>query len=268
MSSTDTLPPHPTLTEYFPDELERRRFVARIFDESAADYDWIIQAMSLGSGQHYRRQALARAGLEAGMHVLDVACGTGAVSRAAQRIAGVGQVVAADPSEGMLRSFSRSSGLSIVRAAAEDLPFADAHFDFLSMGYALRHVRDLRETFTEYRRVLKPGGRLLLLEMTRPPSKFGMWMAKAYLHRFVPALAALRGGRSARTLMRYFWDTIEHCVAPATIVDALREAGLESVDHRLCFGLFSEYQAREPGPSTPRKTPPGQKIPPGPMRLD
>ena len=95
-----------------------------------------------------------------------MAIGTGLVAReAAAILGGTGGVVGLDLSEGMLAEARRSLGVTLVQARAEALPFADASFDFVSMGYALRHVADLARLFAEYRRVLRPGGRLLVLEI-------------------------------------------------------------------------------------------------------
>jgi demethylmenaquinone methyltransferase / 2-methoxy-6-polyprenyl-1,4-benzoquinol methylase len=203
--------------------------------------------MSLGSGHRYRRQALLRAGLAGGMRALDVGCGTGVLAAHAERIVGAGgaagSVVALDPSLGMLRQAGRRGVARRVRALGEALPFASGRFDFLSMGYALRHVADLRAAFAEYRRVLQPGGKVLLLEITRPEGRLAFRAAKLFLGGLVPRLARLRGGAGPRRLMEYYWDTIEHCVPPATILAALEEAGFAGAARRVQYGMLSEYSA-------------------------
>lgn len=103
-------PPHPVLVEYYARDEDRRTFVIGLFDATAAHYDYLCRAMSLGSGQWYRRQALARLGLCRGMRLLDVATGTGPVNRAAAGILGDPRaVVGLDPSAGMLREARTSS---------------------------------------------------------------------------------------------------------------------------------------------------------------
>lgn len=244
-SEPSPLRPHPLLTQYYPDEESRRRQVLSWFDESAADYDWINQTVSFGSGGRYRRQALLRAGLAPGMRALDVACGTGAVTTSVQEIVGPkGEALGLDPSTGMLLQARSHAVRRLVRGVAEALPFPDRRFDFLSMGYALRHVADLRTTFQEYRRVLAPGGRLLILEVTPPRSRLTFRLLELYMGRIVPLLARLgRGGRTSRDLMRYYWETIESCVAPSIIVAALNEAGFSQVERRVEMAIFSEYVA-------------------------
>ncbi|HEX3553811.1 MAG TPA: class I SAM-dependent methyltransferase [Thermoanaerobaculia bacterium] len=241
----DPLRPHPPLTRYYADEAEHRRRMGAWFDAAAPDYNWINQALSFGSGNYYRRDALRRAGLAAGMSLLDTGSGTGIVAVQGQEIVGSsGLVVGLDPSTGMLREAGRRGVRRRVRAMAEALPFPDERFDLLSMGYALRHVADLRTTFQEYRRVLKPGGKVLLLEITPPRSRFATVFLKLYLGRVMPLLARFgRGGRSSQTLMEYYWDTIENCVPPDVILGALRDAGFSQAERQVEMGMLSEYTA-------------------------
>lgn len=237
--------PHRELTEFYRGGPEKPGFVVDMFDRTARHYARAERIMSLGSGYLYRRKALLRSGLEPGMRVLDVATGTGLVARAALRL-GIAprDLVGLDPSAGMLREAGRRRPYTVVRGSADALPFAAAQFDFLCMGFALRHVGDLGHTFAEYQRVLRPGGTLLLLEVSRPSSPLGYRIAKAYLQQLVP-LATRLGTRSdgAELMMRYHWHTIDACVPPQTILDALRDTGFRLARRHICCGMFSEYRA-------------------------
>lgn len=239
------LPPHAPLAHYYTDEAERRRRVASWFDASAADYDWINRVMSLGSGHRYRRTALLRHGLVPGMRHLDVACGTGVLTAHAQGIVGPkGLAVGLDPSTGMLLQAAERGVSRLVRSVAEGLPFPDASFDLLTMGYALRHVADLRLVFREYRRVVKPGGKAVILEITAPRAGLARQLTRLYFRGFVPLVARLgRGGRKSRELMQYYWDTVDACVRPEAILEALRDAGFAQAGRQRLMGLFSEYWA-------------------------
>ena len=241
--------PHPPLEKYYPEESGRRGFVTGLFDRTAPHYDWINRVMSFGSGGRYRRDALRRAGLVAGHRLLDVAIGTGLVARAGADILGEdGHITGVDLSMGMLVEAQKSLPIALVQGVAERLPIADGCADFLTMGYALRHVTDLESTFAEYLRVLKPGGTLLILELTRPATDSAAYrLTRFYLHTVVPLLARLGpGGSESRTLMEYFWDTVDNCVPPATILSALEVSGFTSVRQDIQHRVFSEYVATKP----------------------
>ena len=240
--------PIPVLPEHFADESERRRLVDRLFDAGAVHYEAVIAAMSFGSGNWYRRDALKRAGLSAGMRLLDLATGTGTVARAAAPLVGPsGWIVGLDPSAGMLGEARRTVPVTLVRSYAEGLPLADRSFDFLSMGYALRHVADLDVTFREAHRVLRPGGTFLVLELVPPASRAARAAMRLYMSRIVPWLTGrLTRSPEARDLFRYYWDTIEHCVPAATILGALRGAGFERAERTTVFGFNAEYRGVRP----------------------
>jgi demethylmenaquinone methyltransferase/2-methoxy-6-polyprenyl-1,4-benzoquinol methylase len=243
--STPARAPLPPMPAYYADSEAKRRFTGRMFDSSAPDYDRVDRLLALGSGSRYRRQALLRAGLARGMRMLDVAVGTGLVAREAIGVVGDrGCVIGVDPSAGMV-AHAEARGVALARGRAETLPFAPQSFDFLCMGYALRHLADLQVVFQEFRRVLKPGGRLLLLEITRPEGRVASALLKAYLRGVVPALASLVSrSRDTATLYRYYWDTIEACVPPERIMDTMSAAGFSGVGRTVALGIFSEYTAR------------------------
>jgi demethylmenaquinone methyltransferase / 2-methoxy-6-polyprenyl-1,4-benzoquinol methylase len=244
--------PHPPIEGYYEKPGEKRAFLTSIFDDTAVDYDKVEHWLSLGSGRWYRRQALMRAGLKPGMHVADVATGTGLVAREALRLmttaAGVqGSLIGIDPSPGMLAQAKKSLGIDTRVAIAENLPFEDGEFEFLSMGYALRHVEDIAAAFREYHRVLKPGARVCILEITRPRTAFGRAFLKLYLHT-VGAIISKMTDLAPRTpeLWDYYWETIDKCVPPDQVVAALNAAGFTSVQRQVVFGVFSEYRATVP----------------------
>lgn len=239
--------PHPPLAAYFPSEEARRGWVRGIFDRTAGDYERVERTMALGSGAWYRGQALRRAGLAPGMRVVDVGTGTGLVARAAARIVGDARaVIGVDPSAGMRTNARLPEGMRLLEGAAESIPLPDGSADFLSMGYALRHISDLSVAFAEFHRVLAPGGIVCILEITPPASRVGRAALKAYLRGVVPLLARAVG-RSPDTprLMRYYWDTIEACIAPERVIDAMRRAGFVEVGQYLELGIFREYTARK-----------------------
>jgi demethylmenaquinone methyltransferase/2-methoxy-6-polyprenyl-1,4-benzoquinol methylase len=247
MAESD-ITPHPVLPAYYGTADQRPRFVRQLFDDTAPHYDRINQIFSLGSGRRFRRECLVRAGLKPGMRVADIAIGTGLVAREAMQIVGAsGEVIGLDLSAGMLRVARSKLRIPLVQGSADRLPFADASVDFLTLGYALRHVADLTSTFREFHRVLRPGGTVLLLEIARPERTLARAVLSGYLGAVVPVLCRwMTGTAMTRTLMRYYWDTIEQCVPAPTIVDALRGAAFTSVETATALGLLRSYTGRKP----------------------
>ena len=248
--------PHKIIESRYENREERRTFIQDLFNRGARHYDRIGSVGFLGTGHFYRKRALQRAGLEPGMDALDVACGTGAVTRPMLEIVGDPQkVFGVDPSEGMLGEAKNHIDARFQEGHAEALPFEDARFDFLSMGYALRHVDDLEATFVEYRRVLRPGGRMLLLEITRPRTALGRFVAWLYFGLVLPPLSFLiTGSRDASRMISYYWETIDACVPPTTILDALERAGFKQLNRRVELGIFSEYRAETSSAGGDQKT--------------
>lgn len=240
--------PHVPLTNYYASEQTRANFVQEMFDSTAEDYDRMENILGFGTGGWYRGQALERAGLKPGMRVVDIGVGTGLVASQAARISGDPTLITGvDPSPGMMGNAKVPTGVSLIQGRAESIPFPDQHFDFLSMGYALRHISDLSIAFTEFHRVMKPGGKLCLLEITCPESRWGRFLLKIYMKGIVPLLALLVGRKAnTRRLWRYYWDTIEACVPPAQILETLKAAGFSDVHRHIevkGMSILAEYQA-------------------------
>jgi demethylmenaquinone methyltransferase / 2-methoxy-6-polyprenyl-1,4-benzoquinol methylase len=235
--------PHRPLTDYYRTEQDREAYLRKIFDETAPDYDRIESMLAWGTGARYRHDALVRAGLKPGMKVLDVGVGTGLVSAQACVLTGdAALVTGVDPSPGMMAASKLPAAMTLVEGRAESLPFPDAHFDFLSMGYALRHISDLSVAFAEFHRVLKPGGRVCILEITQANGPFGRWLLKTYMRGVIPLLTRfVAGQRKTTTMWRYYWDTIEACAPPERVVATLTAAGFTGVQRHLELGIFSEY---------------------------
>lgn len=234
------LAPHPPLDAYYGDPAQKQEFLRKSFDETAPWYDWTDRLLSFGSGDWYRREAVKRVGLERGMRLLDLASGTGVVARAAAQVTGDPRsIVGMDPSIGMLRGGHTDSAK--VQSPAETLPFRSESFDRITIGFAMRHFSDLSIVFRECHRVLRPGGKLLILEITAPESRIGRAVLGAYMGVITPALVRLRTRNAQATkLFHYYWETTRDCVRPQVILDGLRDAGFEAT-RTVALGIFSEY---------------------------
>jgi len=239
----EPLPPHKPLHSYYDEDRSRHDYVMDLFDRTAHHYN-TIEGVFLNGGLLYRRLSLKFAGLAPGMQVLDVAIGTAAVARGAVRLVGPqGRVFGVDPNRGMLRQARQIFQGPLTRGVAQHLPFRDDTFDFVTMGIALRHVPDLVATFAEYKRVLKPGGKLWILESHVPESRIGHALTRFVWAKVIPGLTLLfTRSRDAKLLMDYYWDTVEQCVSPDAIVKALADVGFESPRARVVVpGAFCEY---------------------------
>ncbi|HEX4152400.1 MAG TPA: class I SAM-dependent methyltransferase [Steroidobacteraceae bacterium] len=241
-------PPHSPLTRYYGKEQDRAGWVRGLFDRTAPDYDRVERAMAFGSGSWYRRHALARAGLKPGMRVLDIGTGTGLTAREAAYLVGpAGEVTGVDPSAGMMERARVPACVRLLAGTAEAIPSPPAEADFLCMGYALRHIGDLPLVLSEYLRVLKPGGRVCLLEITAPQSRLSRTALRIYMRGIVPLMArCMAAHRDMPELMRYYWDTIEACVPPDRILTMMQGAGFIDVYRHVDLGIFSEYCGRKP----------------------
>jgi demethylmenaquinone methyltransferase/2-methoxy-6-polyprenyl-1,4-benzoquinol methylase len=248
MATSSPLQPIPMLPRYFRDAQTKHSFVRGIFDQTAGDYDRVERLMALGTGSWYRRQALLRAGLGEGMRVLDVAIGTGLVAREEIAITqSPANVIGVDLSIGMLSQALAHLPIRGLLGNAERLPVGDRLFDFVSFGYALRHLADLGPAMREFFRVLKPGGRVCILEITRPRTRAREAALKFYMKRVVPLLTRLTTRHAdSQLLWEYYWDSIEACVPPEGVLGALRAAGFTDVRRHVELGIFSEYTGAKP----------------------
>ncbi len=241
--------PHPTIASRYQVDGDKPAYLRLLFDRGAPHYDRINGFGFLWTGGLYRRRMLKRAGLRPGMDVIDLACGTGPVSRAILEVMqGKGRVVGVDPSAGML-AVARESvpGAEFREGHAEAIPSPDASADFLSMGFALRHVAELESAFREFRRVLRPGARVLVLEVSRPRTRFGRFFARLYFRDILPRLTKLfTGSNDAREMMSYYWETIDACVPPDAILAAMRAVGFTDVVRKTELGIFSAFTATAP----------------------
>jgi NAD(P)-dependent dehydrogenase (short-subunit alcohol dehydrogenase family) len=149
MNTEPPFTPHPVLKPHYSDLQEKQPFLRKVFDDSAEHYERIASWGFFGTGNWYRRGALRRAGLTPGMQVVDIAAGTGITARAAADITGTAAAVTCvEPSAGMLReSARRLPAARHIQGMADAIPLSDREFDFMSMGFALRHVEDLETAF-------------------------------------------------------------------------------------------------------------------------
>jgi demethylmenaquinone methyltransferase / 2-methoxy-6-polyprenyl-1,4-benzoquinol methylase len=225
-----------------PTGAEKTARVRAMFDAIAPRYDLINRLMTFGLDQAWRRATVAALALPPGSLVLDLACGTGDLSRVARR-AGY-RVIGADLSAGMLAA--NSTGQPLVEADCSRLPFPDAAFDGLVCGYALRNFTDLGQALAETARVLRPGGRLAVLEVDAPTSRALKAGYDVWFHHVVPALGGLLSDGEA---YRYLPRSVAYLPAAPVLRGMLAAAGYSTVGVRpLAGGLSQLLMATRAGP--------------------
>lgn len=237
--------PHPVVEKRYASSEERPGYVKQLFDEGAEHYDPVVGWGFFGTGNLYRKDAQRRHGLKPGMKLLDVASGTGLMAVAASEVLGGAETITCvEPSDGMLAVAKKKLNATFIQSGGESMPLPDDEFEFLTVGYALRHFADLEATFREFHRVLKSGGKVLILEATRPQGKFGSWLFKLYFGQIYPFFSRLlTRSAKAEEMMVYFWETMDTCVRPEQVQAAFEAAGFTEVKRKALVWVFSEYTA-------------------------
>jgi len=214
--------------------------VNRMFDKVAGQYDTLNSVMTAGLHHRWRERAAQRAGLGPGDSALDICCGTGDLAlELAERVMPGGNVVGCDFSEPMLdlaREKASARGAAGVRfewADALELPYGAERFDAVTVGFGVRNLADLDRGLREMARVLKPGGRAVILEITqptRPPLSlfFSLWF-----DRIVPLLGAFSEDSSAYS---YLPESVRSFPSPRGLAEKMDRAGFERIRYTVLAG--------------------------------
>ena len=204
-----------------------------MFDRVAARYDLLNSLMSAGLHHRWRERAADRAELRPGDSALDVCCGTGDLAlELAGRVAPGGSVVGCDFSEPMLdlaREKARAGGADGLRfewADALNLPYDADRFDAVTVGFGVRNLADLDRGLREMTRVLRPGGRLVVLEITQPTRPPLSTFYSLWFDRIVPLLGAFSGDSEAYS---YLPESVRSFPAPDRLAEMMDGAGLEQI---------------------------------------
>ena len=230
-------------------ESQKAEKVAEVFHSVAAKYDLMNDVLSGGLHRLWKRFTIELSGVRTGNRVLDIAGGTGYLTRKFSSIVGpTGQVVLADINDSMLkvgrdklRNLGVANNVSYVQANAEALPFPDNHFDVITIGFGLRNVTDKDKALASMFRVLKPGGRLLVLEFSKPASEVIAKLYDLYSFKLLPKMGELvaNDGES----YKYLAESIRMHPDQQTLKGMMENVGFEQVEfYNLTQGVVALHR--------------------------
>lgn len=227
--------------------MAKKEKIKSLFDNIAPDYDKLNHILSLNIDKGWRRKAVCEiVDCDHPLSVLDVACGTGDFTiEIARRAADGSSVTGIDLSEGMMEVGRRkilSSGVcaTLEYGDCEALGYEDNTFDRISVGFGVRNFEHLSVGLREMCRVLKPGGKLVILELSVPSNAFIRWCYKLYFLNILPAIGGMVSGN--RSAYEYLPASVLHFPAPDKFIPMMHEAGFSEVRHKaFTFGICRMY---------------------------
>jgi demethylmenaquinone methyltransferase/2-methoxy-6-polyprenyl-1,4-benzoquinol methylase len=223
---------------------ERARYVHNVFGGIARRYNLMNRLMTAGQDMRWRREAIRRLGLRPGERLLDLGAGTGDLGREALRQQPGIHLVAADFSLEMMLAGQASGPLPWLNADALQLPFADGSFEAVVSGFLMRNVGNLEAALKEQQRVLKPGGRILILETTRPRSGILSPFVRFYMRQVIPWIGGLVSGN--REAYRYLPASSEGFLSAEELAGRMTSAGFSNVGfHRRMAGTIAIHWGKK-----------------------
>jgi len=222
------------------DPAEKKRYVRSMFDSIVPTYDLLNRILSGGIDNFWRRDLVKLTGGLENKRVLDICCGTGDLTR--HLVKARGEILSLDFSFNMLKKGVEKGWLGgeNISADAGKLPFKSGTFDFLTIAFGIRNIPDVDVFLSESLRVLKPGGRLMILELTRPDNPVVRFGYNLYLTKILPFVGGVLSGK--REAYRYLAGSISTFLDRTILIERIKAAGFTSVDFRKkTFGVATIY---------------------------
>jgi len=222
------------------DPSDKKRYIRSMFDSIVPTYDLLNRVLSGGIDNFWRKDLVRLIDGAKSRRTLDICCGTGDLTR--QLVKGGAELFSLDFSFNMLKKGVEKGWLSgeNISADAGKLPFKNESFDFLTIAFGIRNIPDVDIFLSESLRTLKPGGRLLILELTRPDNAFVRFFYNLYLTKILPFIGGILSGK--REAYGYLAGSISTFLDRDTLIERIKIAGFKSVDYkRKTFGVATIY---------------------------
>jgi len=224
---------------------ERATYVQNMFDRIAGRYNLMNRLMTGGQDMRWRRFVVSKAQLPSAGRLLDLATGTGDIGFEVLRAVPDATVIGADFSLGMMivgKQLPMGKRMAWAGADAMQLPFPDNTFDAVTSGYLVRNVIDIPRTLHEQLRVLKPGGRIVILDSSPPPRSLIRPFIEIHLRYVIPALGRLVAGPNGADAYQYLPNSTQAFKTPAELATLMREAGVQHVQYKtFMFGTMAVH---------------------------
>ena len=219
---------------------ERSKYVQSMFTKIAHRYDLMNRLMTGGQDIRWRKQVIKLARLTPNASLLDLGTGTGDLAREALLQEPQAKVTAADFTVEMMRVGKKSGNLQFSAADALNLPFKETTFDAVVSGFLMRNVTDIQQALKEQYRALKPGGRIVILDTTRPKKNILSPFIWIHMHLIIPTVGGLLSGE--RDAYNYLPDTTENFLTAEQLASRMIAAGFKKVNFkRLMFGTIGMH---------------------------
>jgi len=222
------------------DPSDKKRYVRSMFDSIVPTYDLLNRVLSGGIDNFWRKDLVRLIDGAGSKRTLDICCGTGDLTR--QLVKGGAELFSLDFSFNMLKKGVEKGWLSgeNISADAGKLPFKNESFDFLTIAFGIRNIPDVDVFLSESLRTLKPGGKLLILELTRPDNPVVNFFYNLYLTKILPFIGGILSGK--REAYGYLAGSISTFLDRDTLIERIHAAGFSMVDYkRKTFGVATIY---------------------------
>ena len=226
---------------------DKKKFVEKMFDDISNNYDFLNRILSFGVDVYWRKKLIQSMNIKDGQYIIDIATGTGDVAFEINKQYNV-SIVGLDISKNMLQiakmklknNKNKNTKIEFVHGDAEKLPMGDNSYDHICISFGFRNLGNYDKALKEFYRVLKPGGKLCILEFSQSRSKFFNFIFSVYFNRILPRIAAFISRADA---YRYLPESVKYFPSESKIKDFLSSNHFTHIEfQKLTFGIATIYK--------------------------